>query len=434
MTPFPSGPKRNKRSGNGFNERNYKARDGVSLAGWSCKADNGMAESSGTIILGHGFMANSDQIYDRACFFRHDCNLNVCAVDFRNHGNSEAHAPTFGLAESWDLEAVLRYAKSVFPSPYYLYGESLGGMAAQLLTQRNTDISAAVLMCPPADAWTAVWASAGPFIENLPIPNLAKKGGYPLVVAISKFISAAYSSLDILGEGSLYRGASHPEHEPHFLYLMGENDKFGHDKTLSCFKWLYPTCPAYDGGLREKGSPELIRAMSELSRKKYFLSQQGAGHGKLNGKWVKDAIMEFLSQSRVKARKERQWRADLADADGVIIRSCLTNALLSASLSDAGERWRLVPSGNGDWFMAVNIATGKCLDVEGWHTYNSASVIMYETHGGSNQLWRPVNGDHNGFMLLNKRSKRCMDLDMGDKHKLQIWDAWNSQNQCWRIE
>ena len=278
MTPFPSGPKRNKRTGDGFNERKYKTRDGVNLAGWSCEANGGLAKSSGTIVVGHGFMANSDQLFNKVCFFRRDCKLNVCAVDFRNHGNSEAHTPTFGLAESWDLEAALRYAKSIFPGPYYLYGESLGGMAAQLLAQRNTDIAAAVLLCPPADAWTAVWASAEPFIENLPIPALAKKGGYPLVVAISKMISASYSSMDILGEGSLYRGTSHPEHEPHFLYLMGGNDHFGHDKTLSCFKWLYPTCPAYDGGTREKSSPELIRAMSELSRKKYFLSQDGAGH------------------------------------------------------------------------------------------------------------------------------------------------------------
>ena len=434
MNPFPSSPKRDMRNDNGFKERKYRAKDGVNLSGWTCKANDGLSNSSGTIIIGHGFMLNSEQNYDRACFFRHDCNLNVCAVDFRNHGNSEAHAPTFGLAESWDLEATLHYAKSVFPGPYYLCGESLGGMAAQLLAQRNADISAAILLCPPADAWTAVWATAGPVIENLSIPKLAKKAGYPLISVIGKLISAGYSSMDILGKGSLYRGSSHPEHEPHFLYLMGSDDNYGHDKTLSCFNWLYPTCPAYDGGLLEKGSPEIIPAMSELSRKKYFLSQHGAGHGKLDENWAKDAIKEFLSQNQVKVKKERQWRTDLAREDGVIVRSCLTNALLTDSLPDAGDLWRLVPTGNGEWFMAVNIATGKCLDVEGWHTYNSASVILYEPHGGGNQLWRPVNGDHNGFMLLNKRSKRCMALDMGGRCKLQIWDARNSQNQCWLIE
>ena len=434
MNPFPPGPKRNKHNDNGFKERKYRTRDSVNLAGWSCKANDGLSNSSGTIIIGHGFMSNSDQNYDRACFLRHNCNLNVCAVDFRNHGNSEAHTPTFGLAESWDLEATLHYAKSVFPSPYYLCGESLGGMAAQLLAQRNADISAAILLCPPADAWTAVWATASPVIENLSIPKLAKKAGYPLISVIGKLISAGYRSMDILGEGSMYKGSSHPEHEPHFLYLMGGNDHFGHDKTLSCFNWLYPTCPAYDGGLIEKDSPELKQAMSELCHKKYFLSQHGVGHGQLDKMWSEDAIREFLSQNQVKVKKERQWRASLTSADGVTVRSCLTNALLSASFPGAGDLWRLIPTGNGEWFMAVNITTGKCLDVEGWHTYNSASVILYEPHGGSNQLWRPVNGDYNGFMLLNKRSKRCMDLDVGDICKLQIWDACNSQNQCWRIE
>jgi len=76
---------------------------------------------------------------------------------------------------------------------------------------------------------------------------------------------------------------------------------------------------------------------------------------------------------------------------------------------------------------------GYCIDVEGGHMRNGTKIILYQYHGGRNQLWH-----YDGTYIRSAAdSNYVIDVDGGhyrNGRKLQIWKFNGSHAQHWNIE
>ena len=78
----------------------------------------------------------------------------------------------------------------------------------------------------------------------------------------------------------------------------------------------------------------------------------------------------------------------------------------------AGQRWRQVP-GDGAVTL-VNVASGKCLDVNNRSTDDGAQVQEWTCNGGPNQQWRLQPAPTAGAVLLvSVNSGKCVDASGG---------------------
>lgn len=97
-----------------------------------------------------------------------------------------------------------------------------------------------------------------------------------------------------------------------------------------------------------------------------------------------------------------------------------------------------------------------CLDVLGYGTHNGAKVVLWECHGGANQLWIPEqfqiggfgpDNDPNAKFLRGFQSDKCLEVANSSAPArpsvgapLQLWDcvpntaAWNRINQDWDFQ
>ncbi|GAA2349429.1 RICIN domain-containing protein [Dactylosporangium salmoneum] len=89
-----------------------------------------------------------------------------------------------------------------------------------------------------------------------------------------------------------------------------------------------------------------------------------------------------------------------------------------------------------DTFEFVNAADNRCLDVNGGSKDNGAQILIWDCHGGPNQLWKLVrNGD--GYQLVSLNSGRCIGIDSGNPSPgaaARQWDCDNSTNQRWQFQ
>lgn len=70
----------------------------------------------------------------------------------------------------------------------------------------------------------------------------------------------------------------------------------------------------------------------------------------------------------------------------------------------------------------------KCLDVSGGGTGNGTPVILWDCHGGKNQLWT-TNPIGEGFQIRSAQSGKCLDVrgpSRNDGTPIQIWDCGNA--------
>lgn len=138
--------------------------------------------------------------------------------------------------------------------------------------------------------------------------------------------------------------------------------------------------------------------------------------------------------------------------DGVLVRSALTGLCLAVQGgagapdgaaveqdpcgNDPVQRWRVVP-GNGAVSL-VNVASGKCLDVNGASADDGARVQHWTCTNGPNQQWRaqPLPGDPAGVQLQAVHSGKCLDLpaqQTGPGSALQQWGCTGGPNQRWSV-
>ena len=97
--------------------------DGLLLYGEYVPADN----PKGTILLAHGYRSNKCLEFGTVFDFYHNKGLNILVVDQRAHGKSEGKYITFGVKESRDMQAWIRYHnENIGLYPMILSGLSMG--------------------------------------------------------------------------------------------------------------------------------------------------------------------------------------------------------------------------------------------------------------------------------------------------------------------
>lgn len=230
----------------------FKSADGTTLSGW---AYSGNSNPPGTLFILHGFCEHSgkDRYWQWARAIHDAIGLTVCSFDFRFHGNSENAIPTFGIAEYWDVKAVMDEAeKHTLPKPYLLMGESLGGMAAQNAAIRDSRVAGAICIHTPGWPWNAISVNVSRShlqkviqdslrdfkqegvkkVINSLIPNT------DVLVWFGHLINAAYGS-DVLGDGDIRRQNGNPSHRPKVLYIVGDRDYYNYQQTEEVWKHWY---------------------------------------------------------------------------------------------------------------------------------------------------------------------------------------------------
>lgn len=128
------------------------------------------------------------------------------------------------------------------------------------------------------------------------------------------------------------------------------------------------------------------------------------------------------------------------------IESVVSGQLLDVSTSDntkvqqyprtdrANQQWDIQPAGGG-YFYIRSVGTGKLLSLADGSSRKGTHVIVYQQHGGQDQLWQIVSVAPAQFKIISKFG-RMLDVPDGShdrgKH-LQIWDPRNNQNQLFRL-
>jgi pimeloyl-ACP methyl ester carboxylesterase len=226
------------------------AQDGVRIEGWGWR--NPMA-ARGTLFMLHGFCGHCGLPEACAAGFRlaREFGLSLVAHDSRHHGRSGDRFPTFGTAEMWDFQAVLTEAEHRgFPKPFIALGDSLGAMAAQRTAIVDERIRGAFLQHPPGWPLDALGVCLG--------------RATPLAAA---GIMASYRR-DILTDGDLRRHPAHPAHEPFILYIVGDQDHYGWQKTRGIYGYWYWGEPPLEG----------FAPCQEKAARKWFVLVPGAAH------------------------------------------------------------------------------------------------------------------------------------------------------------
>jgi pimeloyl-ACP methyl ester carboxylesterase len=285
-----SQPRQRWDAGSAFTEIDLTAKDGVPVSAWFGKSSL-KEHSKGTVILANGFMSHSRQCgCEEWAWLFMNSGYDIVAADFRNHGNSGTKGiPSFGLPESWDMESCLDFASEKCHPPYMLFGSSMAGMAAQLLAQRDSRVSAVAMCITPSSSIQAI--SAHPISK---VPGLGEIGK----ALWSLMLQSSYGT-DIMAESDLLRGDMHPRHEPDILYVSGGRDIYGELSTRNLFKRWYETTPEYDG--------EVILDSCDIpctggTKKYYFLFPEG-GHGDgLPWDGIRRLIIDFFNKASAKRR------------------------------------------------------------------------------------------------------------------------------------
>jgi len=138
--------------------------------------------------------------------------------------------------------------------PFFVFGESYGGMVAQRAAMTDQRISAVICAASPAWPWDAV-ASALRFTR------------FPFSVSAGHLINACHG-FNIMADGDP-RVHTQPVQEPRFLYLIGDQDHHDPANTRKVWDSFYPDKRADP----DKGPTE---APNQL---KWFHLIKGAGHG-----------------------------------------------------------------------------------------------------------------------------------------------------------
>jgi alpha-beta hydrolase superfamily lysophospholipase len=118
----------------------FRAPDGVELRGWWVPAN----AAKGTVVMVHGLNRSRIEMVRRVPFV-HDSGWNALLLDLRHHGESGGEATTFGVKESEDVLAGVRFARGRAPGPVVLWGVSLG--AASVVFAAAEDHSVAGVIC-----------------------------------------------------------------------------------------------------------------------------------------------------------------------------------------------------------------------------------------------------------------------------------------------
>jgi len=118
----------------------FRSKDGVELEGWWVPAS---PEPVGTVVMVHGLNRSRIEMVKKVPFV-HERGWNALLFDLRHHGESGGASTTFGVRESDDVEAAVRFARERSPGPVVGWGVSLGGASVMMAAGRDPEISGVI--------------------------------------------------------------------------------------------------------------------------------------------------------------------------------------------------------------------------------------------------------------------------------------------------
>lgn len=194
----------------------------------------------------------------------------VCAAafDFRCHGKSDDKLPTMGIAEVSDVTAVVDCLVSYgFPAPFILVGVSMGAMVAAHSARMDPRVSAAICVMPPASPLDA--------LNN--IPNQSLRG------FLREAVTKTYGK-DLLLDGDLTWHELNPSHQPRLLYLMGDQDPYGIERSKRVWEHWY----------KESKAEFDVLPSEAPDQRKWFKVAEGFGHDLSRWPLLRPAIGNFF--------------------------------------------------------------------------------------------------------------------------------------------
>jgi pimeloyl-ACP methyl ester carboxylesterase len=272
---------------------NFRSRDGLGLHGWAHVPTD---HPRGTVFFCHGYTLHSHHtVYlHYAKYLTRKFNLATLGFDFRHHGLSDDAPVTFGSAESLDVRAAMDYAdEHGFPKPYILFGDSLGALAAQRTTVDDERVHAAIIKSCPSSPWEAIQTAFSgvdvtPMLAYLSrryrLPQFnVRKLDFTWLLPLVALINDVYER-DVLNDGDIKRHTANPSHAPRLLYVMGDQDHYGWERSKTRYDHWYAGEPATFNVWPAEAPHE----------KKWFVLAEGKAH--TFGGWDWDGFYPLLDQ------------------------------------------------------------------------------------------------------------------------------------------
>ncbi len=271
----------------------FRSRDGLRLHGW---AHVPSVDPRGTVFFCHGYTLHSQHtIYlHYAKYLTKKFNVATLGFDFRHHGLSDDAPVTFGSAESLDVRAAMDFADAHdFPKPYVLFGDSLGALAAQRTAIDDKRVHAAIIKSCPSSPWEAIHTTFAS-VDVMPLMRYAaahyhiptfnvRKLDLTWLLPVAALINDLYSR-DVLNDGDIVRHNANPAHLPRVLYVMGDQDHYGWERSKIRYDHWY---------LREPSTFNVWPADAP-NEKKWFVLARGKGH--TFGSWDWEHFYLLLDQ------------------------------------------------------------------------------------------------------------------------------------------
>lgn len=212
--------------------------DGTALCAWMRRVH----EARGTVFFAHGFTRCAADMLEYGRKAEQKYHMCSMGWDARMHGSSGNGILSFGINESYDLEAVINKAEAEgLPRPYILYGISLGGMTSRIAARRLPQVDGAIIVQAPANPHIAIEKT--PTHPGVPeyVPSFLKQGLVPTL------LKQLINSLDGFNN-CLDRGIPddshcpmHPHADPMILEIIGERDYYGCREMCDAFEaWPEP--------------------------------------------------------------------------------------------------------------------------------------------------------------------------------------------------
>ncbi|WP_306368436.1 non-reducing end alpha-L-arabinofuranosidase family hydrolase [Nocardiopsis sp. CC223A] len=99
------------------------------------------------------------------------------------------------------------------------------------------------------------------------------------------------------------------------------------------------------------------------------------------------------------------------------------------------QQWRFVDSGNGHYRLQSR-HSGKVLDVHDWSTANGAAIVQWTDHDQANQQFRLEDSPDGHIRLVNRHSGKAVEVQgasTADGADVVQYDDWGGANQQWRL-
>eukprot|EP00164_Ancoracysta_twista_P015917 GFYU01026497.1.p1 GENE.GFYU01026497.1~~GFYU01026497.1.p1 ORF type:complete len:330 (-),score=48.06 GFYU01026497.1:46-1035(-) len=99
------------------------------------------------------------------------------------------------------------------------------------------------------------------------------------------------------------------------------------------------------------------------------------------------------------------------------------------------QKWKLEAAGDGFWYIIAK-HSGKCLDVAGKSVKNSANVEQYRPCNGDNQKWRFQAAEDGFWYIIAKHSDKCLDVagkSVKNCANVQQYSLSSGHNQQWKL-